>query len=367
MAEEIWHGNVPATSLPQFLFRAWEKHDSGRLVVQAEEGARSIYLVNGDLALAEGSFSGEGFLRRLLSLRILTPLQAEECSGYAGENNFSCLRALIERGVVHPGRVWEMLAEFWMEELFAVFDWARADLSFDSRANLPEAQVYALFSTPSIVLRGIRRMKRADMIRDFVPPENEAVQLLSPAYADHLPLASHEKYVLGLLRVSPRLSDVYAQSQVGKWETQKALFAFLTLGLAGLSPTPSQPKPPPELSSAGLEKIWADFNDKCSYIYRYISKEIGPVGLSVLEKSLEDVRARLAPPFQGLELRADGRVEFSPFPLMSLTLFTEDSRKQFIRVLNEILVAEVLAVKKTLGNAHEAGIVKSLERIGEPL
>jgi hypothetical protein len=139
------------------------------------------------------------------------------------------------------------------------------------------------------------------------------------------------------------------------------------LGLAALSPSPAPAKPTPELSSAGLEKIWADFNDKCAYIYRYISKEIGPVGLSVLEKSLEDVRLRLTPPFQGLELRPDGRVEFSPFPLMSLTLFTEESRKQFIRVLNEILMAEVLAVKKALGNAHEAGVVKSLEKIGEPV
>jgi hypothetical protein len=210
-------------------------------------------------------------------------------------------------------------------------------------------------------------MKKVDLIGNFLPAETEAVQLLSPAYADHLHLAPHEKYVLGILRVSPRLSDVYAQSQVGRWETQKALFAFLTLGLAGLSPTPNQTKPSPELSSAGLEKIWSGFNDKCSYIHRYISKEIGPVGLSVLEKSLEEVRMRLSPPFQGLELRTDGRVEFSPFPLMSLTLFTEDSRKQFIRVLNEILMAEILAVKKTLGNAHEAGVVKSLERIGESI
>ncbi len=365
MAEEVWHGNSSTTSLPQFLFRTWEKRDSGRLTIQAEEGERYVHFINGDLALAEGSFSGEGFLRKLMSLRVLTPLQAEECSGLAGENKFSCLRVLIEREIISPSRVWESLAEFWMGALFEIFDWTRADLTFDPGSTLPEAQVYALFPTPAVVLRGIRRMKKADLVRDFLPAESEAVQLLSPACADHLHLAPHEKYVLGILRVSPRLSDVYAQSQVGKWETQKTIFAFLTLGLAGLSPTPRQTKP--ELSSAGLEKIWADFNDKCSYLYRYISKEIGPVGLSVLEKSLEDVRIRLSPPFQGLELRTDGRVEFSPFPLMSLTLFTEESRRQFIRVLNEILMAEVLAVKKTLGNAHEAGIIKSLEKIGESI
>jgi hypothetical protein len=90
------------------------------------------------------------------------------------------------------------------------------------------------------------------------------------------------------------------------------------------------------------------------------------VGLSVLEKALEEVRAGLAPPFGGLELRADGRVEFGAFPLKSLPLVNEETRKKFIRLLNEVLAAEVLAVKKALGNTHEAAVIKNLEKIGEP-
>lgn len=365
MSEEIRHVNLTEVSFPQVIFRIWEKRDSGRLTVQNDEGRATFYFSNGDMALAEGTFSPERFLKKLLSIRALTAAQAEDCASFAREKGVSYPRALIERCNMAPSRVWEELAEFWMEEVFAVFDWTAADVSFNPGATVSDAQVYGLVPTPAIVLRGIRRMKKADLIAVFVPAETEALQPLSPPYADHLHLAPHEKHVLGLLRMGPRLSDLYAQSQVGKKETQKAVFAFLILGLAGLSPAPNAVMPTPELTSAGLEKIWSDFNDKCSYIYRYISKEIGPAGLSVLEKSLEDIRWRLAPPFQGLELRADGRVEFSPFPMMSLTLFTEESRRQFIRVLNEILAAEVLAVKKTLGNAHEAGVVKSLERIGE--
>lgn len=365
MSEESWRGNLSATSFPQVIFRTWEKHDSGRLMARNEEASASHYFIKGDMALAEGSYSADGFLKKLLSIRALTARQAEDCSSFAREHNVSYPRALIERGIVPAARIWELLAEFWMDELFAVFDWSGGELTFDPGAILPDAQVYGIIPAPALVLRGIRRMKNIELIAAHLPAETEALQLLSSGHADHLHLAPHEQHVLGLLRMTPRLSDLYAQSQAGKRETQKAVFAFLILGLAGLSPAPTHTKPSPELTSAGLEKIWDDFNDKCAYIYRYISKEIGPVGLSVLEKSLEDIRLRLAPPFQGLELRADGRVEFSPFPLMSLTLFTEDSKRQFIRVLNEILTAEVLAVKKTLGNAHEAGVVKSLERIGE--
>jgi hypothetical protein len=366
MAEEIWTGNLSVTPFPQVIFRIWERRDSGRLMVQNDVARSSLYFINGDLALAEGTFSAEGFFKKLLSLRVLTALQAEDCAGFARAHSISYPRALIERGHMAPSQAWDALAEFWMEELFAVFDWAESDFAFEPGPAVPEAHVYGLIPTPMVVLRGIRRMKKIDSVVARLPAETEALQLLSPAHAEHLHLAPHEKHILGLLRVTPRLSDLYAQSQAGKRETQKAVFAFLTLGLAGLSPTPEPIRPTPDLTSAGLEKIWSDFNDKCSYIYRYISKEIGPVGLSVLEKSLEDIRVRLAPPFQGLKLRADGRVEFSPFPLMSLTLFTEESRRQFNRVLNEILTAEVLAVKRALGNAHEAGVIKNLEKIGEP-
>ncbi|MFZ2053525.1 MAG: DUF4388 domain-containing protein [Candidatus Aminicenantales bacterium] len=366
MAEETWRGNLAVIPFPQLLFRIWEKRDSGHLSIQAEGVERSISFVKGDPALAEGCFSSELFLKRLLSAQALTALQAEDCASYARENKISYPRSLIEREIVSSPRVWGSLAEFWLEEICAVFDWPRADLTFHIGATVQDSQVYAIFPAPRVILRGIRRMKNHSLIEASLPAETELLQLLSPAHADHLHLAPQEKHVLGILRQSPRLEDLYALSQAGKRETQKAVFAFLTLGLAGVSPAAGVAKAPPELSSAGLEKIWNGFNDKCSYIHKYISKIIGPVGLSVLEKALEEVRARLAPPFRGLELRADGRVEFSPFPLMSLTLFAEETRKNFIRLLNEVLVAEVLAVKKALGNAHEAAVVRNLEKIGEP-
>jgi hypothetical protein len=36
-----------------------------------------------------------------------------------------------------------------------------------------------------------------------------------------------------------------------------------------------------------------------------------------------------------------------------------------LRDLNEILISEILAVKKNLGHEHEAILINNLERIGE--
>jgi hypothetical protein len=366
MNENSWRGNFAATPLPQLLFRIWERKKSGHLRIQREEVEKNLCFSKGNLALAEGFFSEEDFQMKLMFTHILNSQQVEEGTSFARENKISFPRALVECGLLSPSRVWEILAEFWREDLIPLFDWPQADFVFDSSAKLPEAQIFTVASTLELILQGIRQTKNFSLIEAFLPPETESLQILLPAHADILKLDAHEKYVLNLIQHSPRLQDLYALSQVGKKETQRVIFTLLHLGLAGISQQKNKVKPSPEFSSGGLEKIWSDFNDKCSYIFKYTSKEIGPVALNVLEKALDDIRSRLGPPLQGLELRADGRIEFKPFPLMSLNLYHEESLRNFIRVLNEILVAEVLAVKKTLGNAHEAAVVKNLERIGEP-
>jgi hypothetical protein len=311
------------------------------------------------------SFPAEEFQAKLIEAEIMTGDQVEATRAYALEKNISFTRGLIEREIFSPPRVWELLAGFWLESLFPLFDWPEGEYAFDSGGELSEPHILMTVPAPEFILQGIRRMANFSLIEASLPAESESLQILSPGHAGLLRLAPHEKYLLNVLWHSPRLQDLYAQSQLGKKETQKALFSLVQLGLAGFKQPREKFKPAFEVSSGEAEKIWADFNDKCSSIYKYISKEIGPVALSVLEKALEEVKPRLSPPLQSLELRADGRIELKPASLLSLNFSNPESRKATIQVLNEILVAEVLAVKKTLGNDHEAALVRNLERIGE--
>ncbi len=366
MDENLWRGDLVSTPFPQVLFRLWENRRSGALKISLEEGDKTIFFTKGELALAVASFSDIGFQRRLLAGRVLTALQVEDGASYARQNGIPFARALIERDILPAHRVWDLLAEFWAEDIFPLFDRTQGDYVFDPEAQLPEEKIFASLPTPKFILQAIRRMKNHRLIEAWLPAETETIQVLAPAQADFLQLGPHEKHVLKLMVQSACLGDLYTLSLAGKKETQKVVFALLHLGLAGPPQPRNKMKSPGELSSAGLEKTWNDFNDKCAYIYKYISKEIGPVALSVLEKALDEVRMRLAPPLQGLHLRPDGRVELKPFPLLSLSFFNEENRKNFLRLLNEVLAAEVLTVKRTLGNAHEAAVVKNMEKIGEP-
>jgi hypothetical protein len=365
MIEDIWRGQLAETPLPLLLFHFWERRKSGTLHLRGEAGERDFLIARGEQAFAEGFFSEDAFQKRLLAARVLGVLQMEECTNYAHEHGLSLPRALIEREALGPERVFELVIESRLDECLPVFDWPQGNFVFEPGGEVRAGRIFAVVPTLEFILRGIRRMKNFIQIEACLPPETEAVQVLSPGYASHIPLAPPERHILRLLHDSPKLRDLYAESQVGKREAQRAVWALLALGLAGSPQSQGRVKPPTEVVSSGLERIWGDFNDKCSYIFRYISKEIGPVALNVLEKALDEVRPRLTPPLQSLELRDDGRVELKPFPLVALNAPHPEGRGNLIGILNEILVAEVLAVKKTLGNEHEASVVKSLEKIGE--
>jgi hypothetical protein len=365
MTEDLWRGGLAETPLPLLLFHFWERRKSGALHLRGEAGERNFLISHGEQALAEGFFSEDLFRRRLMASRVLGVLQMEECANFAREYNISLPRALIERGALGSDRAFELVVDSWLEECLPAFDWPDGDFAFEPEAEVRAAGIFAIVPTLEFILRGIRRMKNFTQIEACLPPETETVQVLSPGHAGHVPLTPSERHVLRLLRESPRLQTLYDESQVGPREAQRAVWTLLALGLAGVPRSPGKVKPPSEISSGGLDRTWSDFNDKCSYIFRYMSKEIGPVAMNVLEKALDEVRPRLAPPLQSLELRSDGRVELKPFPVAAFNSLQPDSKRVLLDILSEILVAEVLAVKKTLGNEHEAAIVKGLEKVGE--
>lgn len=365
MDDNSWRGNLAYAPLPQLLLRLWENKKTGLLKLRKEDAVEVLSFFKGDPALTDISFPSEEFQAKLVEAEILSGEEVEATQAYALEKSISFTRGLIEREILSPPRVWEALAGFWLDSLFPLFDWPEGEYAFDSGGELAEPHILMTVAAPEFILQGIRRMNNSSLIEASLPAESESIQTLSPGHAGLLRLAPHEKYLLHVLRHSPRLQDLYAQSHLGKKETQKVLFSLVQLGLAGFRQPRDKFKPASDLSGGEAEKIWADFNDKCSYIYKYISKEIGPVALNVLEKALEEVKLRLGPPLQSLDLRTDGRIELKPVSFFSLNFSNPESRKAFIQVLNEILVAEVLAVKKTLGDNHEAALVRNLERIGD--
>jgi hypothetical protein len=162
--------------------------------------------------------------------------------------------------------------------------------------------------------------------------------------------------VLRLLAEPRPLQDVYALSELSRKETQRILYACLCLGIAGSPGAEAQSRSTPDVSLMENEKTLAAFREKCLCVYKYMSKEIGPVAANLVGKCLEEVNAWLGPNLPKVELHPDGSFEVKATLRLNHDLF--------LSVIEELLAAEVLLVKRSLGSEHEAALIKALEKAG---
>jgi hypothetical protein len=102
------------------------------------------------------------------------------------------------------------------------------------------------------------------------------------------------------------------------------------------------------------------FNQMYSYIFKYMVREVGPIAENVLEKYLGTIRESRKDVFAGARLQKDGTLEPAVIE-KNVDRYPEEQRRGLlVDALNELLYAELLAVKRTLGSDHEANIIRAL-------
>jgi len=364
MEENSLQGNLAQIPLPQLLFRIGQKERSGRLFIQREKGEKYLYIEKGNMVIQRSTFPEKDFLKTLVRKKIVTSEEQTRCESFVNQRKVSFLKSLMECGILSPSRLWKFMENYFKASVFALFDWNEASFLFDPESPPQSDQHLAVLEIRNFILQGIRQMQNFALIEAWLPPEDDSFLIFSPPYFHLLSFEPHEKYLLQTID-KRNLKEIYNSSEIGKKETQKVIFAFLCLGIIGASSGKLDLNVSSDLSPSELKRILSAFNEKCSYTYKYISKEIGPVALNVLEKTLEEIRPNLSPLFQKIELNPDGTFETKSILKINKNLLSREDQTNLLRDLNEILAAKVLTVKKTLGSEHESALVKNLEKIGE--
>lgn len=358
-------GKFSDTPFPQLLFRIWQEEKSGSLKTKNDKLEKRLCFKKGNITIERVLFPGKHFLKALVERKILDFSCTKEYENFAAQNKCTLIRALHELSPLSPNRIWMLMEDFIKTDYFLLFDWTDGEYEFDSEKINQDSETLFLIPTLSFILQGVRQMQNYDLIKAHLPPENELVQILSPDYFNEIKLDPSEKYLLALLDNKKSLKNIYDLSELGKKESQKVIFYLSCLGLIALSQSKIQETFHDKHPHLEFEKILDAFNDKFSYIYKYISKELGPVAFNVVEKCLEEIKSFLSPLFREIKFDAEGRIEINSIPKTNITFASGEAKMNLIKDLNEILVAEVLAVKKNLGNEHESLLVKNLEKIGE--
>jgi len=345
------------------LFDLWTQRRDGRLTLSKNGQRKIFHFQEGGIVVDSEVLDDDGLIRFISEQHSVDKAILTESISIAEVQAISWIRACLQMEILTPAELWTQIENFSLSEIFTWFDSAIGTYTFDSSHPIDRNNVYCTIPTLEVILRGTRQMQNHELIQTHLPDNNSHLMVLYPRHLSQLELLPHENYLLQLISSLQSVQEVYEQSVLGLKETERILFLFLSLGLYSLSPPRGDDESDLILKSGELEGIVSAFNRKCAHIFKYIGKEIGPVSMNILEKALEEAKSSLPPLFGKAKLLPDGRIDLQVFPVAGGGLKSLEGQRNFLAGLNEILVAEVLAVKKILGEEHEVILVKNLRKI----
>ena len=361
--ENIWlNGNLRDLHLSELLARIWKTERSGCLEISKEDEKKRADFFEGQVVVLNDSLDEKLLLTIIVEKGLATKSSLKEFEEIIEDSNRSLMKSMLEKGLFPPVRLWECLADYQKKSLYPLFDWDEAEYFFDPDRPIQKHDILMRFPTPDLILQGIRHMTNRTLIQSLAPDDNKSIEIRATVVPGQSKLNPPEEYLLSLAEGQKGLKSIYAMSALGKTETQKIMLSFFSLGMVGFPQKNKTGYTPQEISKTDIYGIMDAFNEKCSYIFKYISKEIGPVALNILENCIEETKPLLSPILAKVRLAPDGKIETNSVIKGGIALSGEEIKAQLLPGLNEILVALVLAVKRTLGNEHEAVLVKNLKK-----
>jgi len=346
------------------LFGFWDGGKTGRLEVRTGDGTRIIHLLNGDVVVEREGLAEKEFLAVLAKKKVLTSDQVRQCAREAKAGGCSLLKALSESALLSPLPLWNLMESFYARRLFPLFEADEGDWEFHSGDGLPVRDRLGAIPSQDLIVQGIRRIQNDALIGRFLPEEGMPIMIAAPARLHRVAWEPYERYALQVLGSVPNLRTFHEACQIGRREARKTLFAFFCLGILTAASQKSKTRPAGGSEAMNAGRAFEILDEKCAFVYKYLTKEIGPLGRTMITRALEETRPGLGPIFQKMVLQPDGRVSADTAVSHNAGHLPDELTRALLRGYEEILVTEVLAVKKALGPRHETALVKALEKIG---
>jgi len=350
-------GTLEALPLPDLLRQLQISEATGVVSLTSNRVRKALFVKDGRVVFATSSVAGDRLGEVLRRDEKITREQSD-LSLRALSKGKRQGRVLVEMGALSPDDLWSTVQSQVREIVLGVFKWGEGQFHFED-SPLPERERITVdLDVTALVVEGLRRLEAGGWVRRH-HPDGYLVIERGPTSAEGL-LRPYEAHVLGLIDGDRSVIEICHESEVGDNQTLKLLYAFLVTGIARSRGrkvrTLDQDFVPADATFSVLES----FNRMYRFIFTYMVKEVGPIAENVLSKYLGTVRETRPEVLDGVDLRPDGSLDEPAVERNVGRLPDEERRDALVEALNELLYAELLAVKRTLGEDHEGTIIRAL-------
>jgi len=349
-------GRLSDVSLPEMLIFLKVSQKTGVLSFVQTGVRKALFFLEGRVVFAASSLSqdrlGEVLLRggKISAdeyLRLSQRIRGGQRLG----------KAMIESGVLAPRDLWWGIEQQVREIVWSLFSWEEGSFQFEESDRPRSEKITINLEVEALTVEGIRRISGTGTISNhFVPVDTilERTAKLSP-----VPLEPYEEHVLRQVNGKKTVAEICKDSEIGEAETRKVLHTFMAVGVIAVKGRKQAPLDPEAIERADYRGMVELYNQMYKYLFRHMSGEVGPIAEIILEKYLGELKGRPHSLFERVRLRRDGSLDPQQIELNVTRVKPFERRNRLVEALNELLYAELLAVKRTLGASHEAQLIKT--------
>jgi len=366
-------GDLETSSVPELLRSLLASGETGILTFRRDALVKTVYIREGRVVYGTSSDPDERLGENLLGRGKITARQYLQASNMIRpERRLGAI--LVEMEALEPEELMPAVEQHVRDILMDLVCWNRGDYELvmrdvDLRAVDLDNVVALNISTENLILEGIRRCRSWSQVLRGIGGD-----------IDTVPAATGDTEVLYKLDLSPEEQEVLAQvngrstveqicqvSYLSDFETCRILWALLVLGVirrekAG-EPRPAGEPGAPRQGELDLEDIVERFNQMFGRIYSFLEGRLASGVDEFMDAALEQVSRQYGKLFDGVDMRAYGRVDYEQM-LANVADLPADQRKSLmVSGLNELVFVIQLAVRTRYG-AEEAAVISGIIKDG---
>ena len=363
-------GSLVEWDFPDILYHVYELAISGCLKITTATFEKALFISGHTVQFATSNLAADNLGQYLRRLKIIDDKTLKRCQEHMKKSGVRLGRALQELAVIDHDELWEYVAEHQRKIVYSLFPLSEGTFAIGVNTERLAENISLAADVPALIAEGIRQIRDSALLQkrlaslpaEFFSRLNETIGAVK--------LSPPERHVLDMVRKYRTLKKILNHSELLAFPTRRTLYLLWRLRLIGSTPeaadgtasTAGHVPQPARRTFESFENALAYYNAKYISIYKLLSKEIGPVALSILGGSVAEIQDNIPSYFQGLKINPQGGLDEESLLKALWYLDFETHSADFLKGLEEILYAEIFTIKKHLGKEYEKLV---LQWIGE--
>lgn len=256
-------GRLTDMSVAELIYGCHVGGATGTLSLHSGETRRSIFFDKGAPVNVEATDAGAPLSTILERSGLLNQDQRQDLETACSSSKKTYRRVLLDKGLVSPHVLFEVLSDQLRDRLTACFDWEEGTFSFDHNSGCSEDVVPLNLSSPRIITTGIVKHYNLERLERLLPLSDSAQLYLrrdGPIKRETLLLTTVEARLFEIAARGERVAQMI-EAAGGQVDALRFLYALFLMELVGVKgrlatakgeghpvsrakrPAPSKPRP----------------------------------------------------------------------------------------------------------------------------